>query len=100
MTTPGEGSILYLAGHFEGAFVQQIINDTVLSWIEKAIQDGATHLVLLRDRGSHEEHPIPVMAGQNPREVAEACDDAQDLDVVSVLHLPEDRGVMEPVFHY
>lgn len=39
----------------------------IIDWIEEGIEKGATHVVVMCDTFDHENYPIYVMSGEDPR---------------------------------
>ena len=40
------------------------------SWIDRGLEQNATHMIVMCDTFSYEDYPVFVMEGQNPRDIA------------------------------
>lgn len=43
--------------------------EDIRSWLERAKQNGATHLIVVCDTYDHEDYPVEVKPGQDARKV-------------------------------
>lgn len=77
--------------------------ETIKGWFERGLRQGATHLIVVCDTYDHDDYPVFVEKGQDPRKVAEEYNgkNMQRIMEVYALHLPMDPQLNESrAFHY
>ena len=59
-------------------------------WINKAIKNGATHLIVVCDEFDYEDYPVEVSKDQDVKDVFNAHDDKNMQSVMEVYNLSMD----------
>lgn len=63
-------------------------------WFDKAVSDGATHMLVVCDTYDYEDYPVSVFPGQDPHKlVAEFCVNMQRVMEVYNLSMPKTQQI-------
>lgn len=72
--------------------------ESISRWFDEGVKQGATHLVVMMDIMDHEDYPVHVMPGEDPRTKGRNGDRVME---VYNLSMDKERQLGEPrAFHY
>lgn len=77
--------------------------EEIAGWFDRGVKKGATHLIVACDTFDHEDYPVYVEPGEDPREVAARYSGVNMQTVMEVyaLHLDKATQLAEHrAFHY
>jgi hypothetical protein len=78
--------------------------EDIRSWLERAKENGATHVIVVCDTFDHEDYPVEVMPGTDVRKKAEDYENGKNMQrimEVYALHLDLEMQLKEHrSFHY
>lgn len=77
--------------------------DEIGKWFDEAVARGATHMVVVCDDFDYEDYPVPVMPGEDPRQIAAEYDGKSMQRVMEVYCLSMNRNAQlgeHRAFHY
>lgn len=72
---------------------------TIRSWITKGLRKKATHVIVMCDTYDHDDYPVYVYEGENPREKAPVGNMQRILECYS-LKLPIEAQLTEQRAHH
>ena len=74
----------------------------IREWFQRGKSEGATHMIVVCDTFDHEDYPVFVKPGEDPREqsTAHRCKFSRVMDVYA-MHLDMEAQIAEErAFHY
>lgn len=75
----------------------------ISGWFNRGVKEGATHMIVVCDTYDHEDYPVYVKPGQDPREVAKGYDGTNMQRIMEVYNLKMDKESQlneHRAFHY